>query len=182
MIRKLLAAAMLLLLSACSTAKVTDYRNNKPELVLEDYFLGRTIAYGIFEDRSGTVKNQFRVTIDGTFEGNVLTLDENFLYMDGRTENRLWKITKLADRSYQGYADGVVGTARGHTSGNAFHWTYVFDLPVNDTSYRLKFDDWMFLQEDNVLINRARVSKWGFSVGSVTIAFHKPDSASATTR
>jgi hypothetical protein len=180
MIKKLLSTALVLLLSACSTAKVTDYRDNKPELVLEEYFLGRTVAYGIFEDRSGTVKNQFRVTIDGTFKDNILILDENFLYMDGRTEKRLWKITKLADGSYEGYADGVVGTASGRTSGNAFHWTYVFDLPVDDTTYRLRFDDWMFLQQDNVLINRAHVSKWGFSVGSVTIAFHKPETASAT--
>ncbi|MBT7543721.1 MAG: DUF3833 family protein [Kordiimonadaceae bacterium] len=36
-------------------------------------------------------------------------------------------------------------------SGNAFNWIYVFDLPVGETSYKLKFNDWMFLQEDGVI-------------------------------
>ena len=32
---------------------------------------------------------------------------------------------------------------------------------------------------DRVLLNRARFSKFGFEVGSVTLAFEKPDSPKA---
>jgi hypothetical protein len=35
------------------------------------------------------------------------------------------------------------------------------------------FDDWMYLQPDGLLLNRAYVTKWGFAVGSVTLAFRK---------
>ncbi len=37
----------------------------------------------------------------------------------------------------------------------------------------MKFDDWMFLQPGGVVINRARVSKWGIDIGEVTLFFSK---------
>ncbi len=162
-----------LIVSGCSTIEVTDYKDNTPEFVLEEYFNGKTMAYGFFENRSGEVVNQFKVEINGAIEGDILTLDEDFTYIDGKVENRLWKIKILPDGYYEGTTNGVVGTASGQRSGNAFNWVYVFDLPVGDTSYELKFDDWMFLQDDGVMINRAYVTKWGFNVGSVTLSFYK---------
>ena len=51
------------------------------------------------------------------------------------------------------------------------------DLKVGDGSWRVSFDDWMFLQPDGVLVNRARVKKWGFEIGEVTLFFTKPQPA-----
>jgi hypothetical protein len=65
----------------------------------------------------------------------------------------------------------VVGTARGDAYGNAVNWRYDLDLRVNGKTWRMRFDDWMFLQPNGVLINRSRVSKWGIAVGEVTIIF-----------
>ncbi len=152
---------------------VSEYKQNSPEFILEEYFNGTTVAYGVFENRSGEVMNQFKVNITGSVEGDILTLDEDFIYRDGRLDKRVWKIKILPDGHYEGSTNGVIGIATGSRSGNAFNWVYVFDLPVKDKSYKLKFDDWMFLQQDGVLINRAFVSKWGFNVGSITLAFHK---------
>jgi len=161
------------ILTGCSTMDVTNFKQNTPEFILEEYFNGKTVAYGVFENRSGEVINQFSVNITGSVKGNVLTLDEDFIYKNGNVDKRLWKIDILPDGQYEGTTNGVIGTARGKRSGNAFNWVYVFDLPVGDTSYKLKFDDWMFLQDKNVMINRAFVTKWGFKVGSVTLSFYK---------
>lgn len=161
------------IITGCSSMNVTQYQENDPKLVLEEYFVGESTAYGVFEKRSGEVVNQFKVKITGTFEDNVLTLIEDFEYLNGKIEQRIWKINKLPDGYYEGTTNGVIGIAKGRVSGNAFNWQYVFDTAVGDTSYHLKFDDWMFLQEDGVLINRAHVSKWGFGVGSVTLSFYK---------
>ena len=38
---------------------------------------------------------------------------------------------------------------------------------------RLAFDDWMWRQDDNVIINRASVSKFGITVGEVLIFFQR---------
>jgi len=162
------------LLIGCTNMDVTDFKDGKPALVLEEYFDGRTVAAGLFQDRFGTVRRQFVVEIDGSWDGKVLRLVEDFIYSDGETEQRIWTLTKLDEHRYEGRADGVVGMAGGAAYGNAFNWRYTFDLKVGDGTWRVDFDDWMFLQEGGVLINKATVSKWGITLGEVTLAFHKP--------
>ena len=160
-------------LSGCSGMALDSFKDAKPELVLEDYFKGRTEAWGIFEDRFGKLRRQFKVTIDGTWDGKTLTLDERFKYDDGETDQRIWRITKLGQGKYEGTAADVIGIATGEASGNALNWRYDMDLKVGDGSFKVTFNDWMFLQSDGVLINRARVSKLGVEIGSVTLFFKK---------
>jgi hypothetical protein len=161
--------------------KPSDFAGREPRLVLEDYFSGRTRAWGLFEDRSRSVRRQFVVDIDGMWDGRVLTLDERFAYADGARERRVWRITKLGDHTYEGRADDVVGVATGVCYGNALNWRYCLRLAVHGRTLRLNFDDWMFLQADDVLINRAVVSKFGLTVGQVTIAFKKQPVAALAT-
>lgn len=157
-----------------------DFMNAQPRLVLEDYFQGKTRAWGIFEDRFGDLRRQFVVDITGTWDGRELMLDERFRYSDGQLDQRIWRITKLDEHRYEGRAADVVGTATGSAYGNAANWRYNLDLKVGDGTWRVAFDDWMFLQPDGVLINRARVRKWGFEIGEVTIVFSRPESRPPT--
>ena len=159
--------------------KPEDFAGREPELRIEDYFDGQTKAWGIFEDRFGTLRRQFEVEIDGTWDGETLTLVEDFVYADGETEQRIWRINKSGGHGYVGYADGVVGEAVGEAYGNALNWRYKFDLKVGDRTWTVTFDDWLFLQSDGVLINRATVTKFGILLGEVTLFFRKPDSNQA---
>ena len=152
---------------------IMDFKGGNPTLVLEDYFLGNTYASGLFRDRFGSVKRQFSVVITGTWDGSVLQLDEDFLYDDGETEQRVWHVTKLEAGRYQGRTDDVIGTADGIACGNAFHWTYDFNLRVGNSTLQAAFDDWMFLQPGGFLLNQARVSKWGVTLGNLLISFSK---------
>ena len=167
------AFAALLLLNGCSAPKVQDYAQTQPKLDLFTYFAGQTQAYGQFQDRSGVVKRRFKVAITGTLNDDVLTLDERFVYDDGEKEQRVWLIKRLGDNLYSGTAGDVIGEAVGHSAGSVFSWRYTLDLPYKDSSIQVKFDDWMFLQSDGVMLNRAQVSKWGFNVGEVTLFFSK---------
>ena len=146
-----------------------------PRLVLEEYFAGRTRAWGLFEDRFGTVRRQFVVDIEGTWDGRELVLDEHFTYSDGETDRRVWRIIKTGDHAYEGRATDVVGTAEASAYGNAVHWRYELDLKVENDTWRVHFDDWMFLQPDGVLMNRSRVSKFGLDIGEVTLVFQRLD-------
>ena len=110
--------------------KPDDFANNNPKLILEEYFVGKTRAWGIFEDRFGKVKRQFVVDIEGTWDGTTLTLNENFLYSDGEKSFRQWRISKSKDGVYNGQADDVIGMASGVAAGNALNWTYVLDLKI----------------------------------------------------
>jgi len=46
-------------------------------------------------------------------------------------------------------------------------------LKIKDSTIKVRFDDWMFLQEKGVLINRAEVKKFGITLGVVSITFLK---------
>jgi len=161
------------MLAGCSSPKITDYAAQKPTLELDQYFTGRVLAHGIFQKRGGEVARRFTVVIDCHWEGNQGVLDEHFTYSDGTTERRVWRLTKHADGRYTGRADDVVGEATGQTSGNAFRWNYTLRLPVDDSVYEVQFDDWMFLIDDRVMLNRATMSKFGIRLGEVLLSFTK---------
>ncbi len=165
---------MSLVLSGCNSMKPENFQANIPVLDLFSYFDGKTKAWGIFEDRFGNIRRQFEVDIDGKIEDNNLTLVENFTYMDGETDQRIWQIRKTNENHFEGLADDVIGVAKGVVSGNALNWKYDLNLKVGESTYVVNFDDWMFLQTGGVMINRAKVRKWGIEVGQVTLFFTKP--------
>lgn len=177
--RRLLVALplALLALTGCETMTPDQFKGGTPKLDLFAYFQGQTKAWGLFEDRFGKVRRQFQVDIQGTLADGTLTLDEGFRYDDGELARRVWTIRRDGPDTYVGRADDVVGEARGRAAGNALNWTYTLDLPVGGSTWRVTFDDWMFLQPGGVLLNRARVAKWGVEIGSVTLFFKKPDAA-----
>jgi hypothetical protein len=67
----------------------------------------------------------------------------------------------------------VVGEAQGTAAGNALNWRYVLDLKVGEQRYHVDFDDWMVLMDDEVMLNRAVMSKFGINLGEVTLSFRK---------
>ncbi|WP_257287746.1 MULTISPECIES: DUF3833 domain-containing protein [unclassified Endozoicomonas] len=149
------------------------YTQDQPVLTIEQYFQGMTYARGEFVDRFGNIRNHFEVIMKGWTEGDELILDEDFIYEDGSTSNRLWKIKILADRHYEGRASDLIGLATGRSQGNTFNWTYEMNLPIKGINWRVKFDDWLFLQENGQILNIADVSKWGFTLGTLNFYFSK---------
>jgi hypothetical protein len=173
--RTLLLAAALgtALLSACSTPQVGDYAKETPVLDLRAYFNGTLDAYGIFTDRSGKVVKRFSVVMNCSWQGDAGVLDEAFSYSDGTTQRRVWRLTRHANGRYTGQADDVVGSAEGQQSGNAFHWAYTLALPVDGRVVNVQFDDWMYLMNDKLMLNKAAMKKWGVGLGEVTLSFTK---------
>lgn len=161
-------------LAGCSSVRIDDYRDTSPALDLFAYFAGETRAWGIFQDRSGMLKRRFTVDIVGRVDGDELTLEEDFVYDDGELQRRVWRIRRIDATRFEGRADDVIGVAQGAIAGSALNWRYTLRLPVGDRNFDVQFDDWMWLQPDGVLINRARVSKFGLRVGEVTLFFNKP--------
>ena len=101
-------------------------------------------------------------------------LEEDFEYSDGVRERRVWTIRHLGGGRYSGSASDVVGQASGEAAGNALRWRYSLKLPVGGSVYEVDFDDWMFLVDDRVMLNKARMSKFGVHLGDVTLSFQKP--------
>lgn len=154
----------------------TKYESLQPSMRLEEYFNGPIKAWGFIQDRSGNITVRFDVEMVGTWEGNKGKLEEVFTYYDtGRVDKRTWEITKLDNNRYEGKAGDIIGIAQGHFHGNAMNWSYEMDVPVDDTHYRLKFDDWMWAMNDGVVINRSYLKKFGITVAELTVFMQKQD-------
>ncbi|MBC7598688.1 MAG: DUF3833 domain-containing protein, partial [Polaromonas sp.] len=146
-------------------------------LDLRQYFKGTVDAYGVFTDRSGKVIKRFTVVMTCSWQGppgfETGVLDEAFTYSDGSTGRRIWTLKRSADGRYVGTAADVLGEAAGEEKGNAFRWGYTLKLPVDGKIVEVQFDDWMYLMNDKVMLNKAVMSKFGIRLGEVTLTFVK---------
>jgi hypothetical protein len=168
-----LAAAVPLALGGCASPSPADYASQSPPLDLKQYFNGKLLAHGIFTDRSGKVVQRFTVAITGSWVGDTGTLDEQFTYADGRRQQRVWTLQRGADGRYTGKAADVLGEAQGLAAGNALNWHYTLLLPVDGRTWEVQFDDWMFLVDERVMLNRAVMSKFGIRLGEVLLSFQR---------
>ena len=166
-----LGAVVAVGLTGCASPSIDDYAQEKPVLDLRSYFNGKVDAWGVFTDRNGQVVKRFTVEMTCTWQGDQGVLDEDFVYSDGTRDKRIWRLTHLGDGRYEGRADDVVGSATGQTRGNTFRWGYTLALPVNGMVLNVSMDDWMYLMNDRVMLNKARMSKWGVHLGDVTLSF-----------
>jgi hypothetical protein len=141
-------------------------------LDLQTYFVGRCQAWGMVMNRIGKVERRFRVEIAGHLDGDALVLDENFIFDDGETDQRVWQINHHGD-TVSGRAADVIGKAGGEITGPLLQWSYDVALTVRGHKVRVGFDDWMTLADDNVMLSRAVIRKFGFRVADVFISFRK---------
>ena len=178
-VARFLAVVLVVGLAACGGPDLDDHEGQEPALVLEEYFDGRLTAHGVFQDRFGDVRRTFVVEAVGVWDGETLTLTEDFVYEDGSTEQRIWELRPEGGGRWTGTAAGVVGTAEGEVRGNAFNWRYTIDLETPDGTLRATFDDWMWLLDDRVMVNRAYVSKWGVEIGQLSIFFRRDEPLTA---
>lgn len=172
---KSVGLALTLALTGCAgSIEGEQYVQQSPKFDLYSFFDGKVKAWGIAQGRSGEIKQRFTVDINGRVEGEKLILDESFTYSlgEGPTE-RVWEITPAGTNRFNGKAGDILGTAEGISYGNAFNFSYKMDLPVDDTTYEVGFDDWFFAMDDNTMMNRSYITKFGVVVAEVTIFMQK---------
>ncbi len=171
--KRLLLMSLLALVTGCSPVNLDAYRNTSPALDLKTFFDGHLLVHGMLQNRAGKVTRRFTATIDAHWEGEEGVLDEHFIFDDGEEQQRVWRLRHLGDGRYSGTAGDVVGTAEGSISGAVFRWRYQLDVPYGDGSIVVNMDDWLYLVDEEHLMNRTRLSKFGFTVGELTIMIRK---------
>ena len=153
--------------------KIEDFANTNPEFKLMEFFEGNVKAWGIVEDRFGNIRRQFKVDMKGTIENDILTLEEDFVYGDGEIDKRIWKFSKLDEKTYKGLANDIIGEAIAKEQGNAFNMKYKMDLDLGFAELRANFNDWMFKIDEETIINKATINKFGLNIATVTLFFRK---------
>ncbi|WP_035721210.1 DUF3833 domain-containing protein [Francisella sp. W12-1067] len=174
LILKIGAIIMVFGLFGCSI-NISDYKEETPKLDLKKYLQGKIVGNGIIQDYKGKVIKKFDFSGDASWDNDTGTFDEHMTYYDGQKDHRIWRIKKISDNYYEGTTDDVIGIAKIYVEGNAMNWQYQMRIPVGDKKYTINFDDWMYLMNDDVLINKNSFKKFGLNVGSLTLFMHKQE-------
>lgn len=161
--------------AGCSGMDINDYRDATPKLDLQAYLNGNIKGYGIVQDRSGNVTRRFDFSGHAFWNGDKGVFDEKIVYTNGTIESREWIFSKISESQYEATTADVIGKADIRISGNSMNWKYVMDVKVDNSTYRLNFDDWMFLIDEKHLINRNYFKKFGFTVGELTLYMEKQE-------
>ena len=175
-IKPILLIISLILITSCSgnqAMKPQDFKDKEPRLIIEEYLTGNVKAWGVLQNRSGKVTRQFSANLNGSWDGKQLILKEQFNWDDGEVQNREWTIDKIDENNYEGTAGDVFGKAKGYSYGPAFKFEYVLLVPVKGKVMKITFDDWIFMQDERVAINRATMTKFGIKVAELTVMFVK---------
>lgn len=164
------------MLAACSTTSLDSYALNKPVLSLEGFFNGNLTAHGVVKNRSGEVTRYFTAHINAYWRDangiNTGTLEEKFVFDDGEIQYRTWILTPTA-WGYAATAGDVIGTGAAQLRGNAMQLDYTLEINYKGAPLQLKVEDWMWLIDENTLLNESTLRKWGFKVGSVQLVIQK---------
>jgi hypothetical protein len=145
---------------------------------IERDLLGPTVGRGRFTSITGSDR-AFTAYLDGSFDGAVFTLVEDFDYDDGEKDRKTWRLTKTGEGEWRGTREDVVGEARGYQDGPAFRLEYRVDIPMkNGGKRRVGFRDVLILRTDGTVYNRAKVGWRGLAVGEVELVITRPGSAS----
>ena len=122
---------------------------------------------------SSSIKNEAGKLSSNIQEGDVFILNETFLYDNGEEEFRRWEITKTGERTYEGNSSDIIGVAKGERLGNAVNWHYTLKLKYGDGILNVKFDDWLIMQDEKNVFNKATMKKFGVRLGDVYLFFRK---------
>ena len=159
-------------LSGCSVS-VHQYKDEKPPLIVEDFFSGDLEAFGVVAERSGKVIKRFSCDMHGSWDGHTLVLAEDFTWSDGSHQKRVWRLTRQVNGTFSGTADDVVGVAFGEVAGNTLHLTYDLAVTVDGSTKILNVDDWLYLVTDSVMMNHSRLTKFGLDAAEVILTIQK---------
>ena len=85
--KKFIVLFLLILTTGCANKmKPTDFKDQKPRLVIENYLSGNVKAWGVLQNRFGKVTRQFKADLNGKWDGSQLILNEVFDWNDGERQ------------------------------------------------------------------------------------------------
>ena len=160
---------------AQTATKIEDaYLQKVPKnFVPEDFFSGDLTASGMFIDRFGNIQKRFSATVLCEPANDGFVLNEHFTFDDGKTETRIWHISRQSQNQYIGKTDDVKDKAKGTLTEIGLLWRYDFYLDLFGKRVLVNFNDKMIMQSSDVVLNHATITKFGFKLGELFISFHR---------
>lgn len=138
-------------------------------LVLEEFFSAPIRVEGFFQKSWSRARLGIAIDIVPSWDGKVLSLDERFVYSDGTTDHKIWRLEKTGPGTYAGTRADMIGVGRVWTEGRAVRLQYVLTM----VGMGFYFDELMILFDNGTLVGRSTVRKWGIVVGRVDLTMRR---------
>ncbi len=140
------------------------------------FFTGHTHSWGVIESRSGAPTERIVTDSHGAADGSGrLLMVQTLSFQDGKTQQRDWTLWRSGADRFDATANDMVGTAKGESEGNIFHWQWVLARAPGNSVMNVTMNQWMYRLGDHSVMIRTTVSKFGVIVAEVTEHFTNPE-------
>ena len=138
-------------------------------LVLEQFFSGPVRVEGFFLNLWSRARLGIGIDIVPRWDGRVLSLDERFVFTDGQTDHKVWRLEKTGPGTYNGSREDMIGIGRVWTEGHLVRLNYVLLI----LGIGFTFNETMSLGEDGRLLGRSTLTKWRIPIGRVELEMRR---------
>jgi hypothetical protein len=157
--------------------KPEDYTAQGPQFDLRRHLNGPILCEGVIFGPTGRVASRFVADMDARWEGNSGVMTEEFRYDSGATQSRRWVLTLGNDGAVRAEAPDVIGTGTGKQVGSALKLSYRIRLPEDAGGHVLDATDWMYLTDNDTIINRSQFRKYGIKVAELVATMRRKEAA-----
>jgi len=145
--------------------RVDDYKA-RTALDPKQALAGKLAVEGVLYGPFGRVVSRFTAEMDCVWEGDQLTITEQFWYDSGTEQTRKWVLTLGPDAQLRGGASDIFD-AVGKVAGDALSLSYRLKLPAAAGGHVVAVKDWMYALTNGTLVNRSQMRKFGFKVAEL---------------
>lgn len=171
---RILILCAALISAGCANMKPSDFKEGRPLFDPIEFFSGRTASSGVLETPRGAPMQRVTTKTSGRRQDDVLYLEQDLHFGDGKRQSRSWRIRRLDAHRYEGTANDIIGVASGEAYGNVFHWSFTLASSPGNSLMNVRMSQWMYLQPGGrTLINHSTIRKAGFVVAQVTEQFRR---------
>lgn len=150
-----------------------DYAAMEPAFDIRQHLSGPMTCEGVIYGPTGRVTSRFTADMHGRWDGNAGTLAEHFRYDSGTTQDREWRLTLRDGGRIRADADDLVGHGQGMQKGCAVQLRYTIRLPEGAGGHALDVTDWLYLIDENTIVNRSQFRKYGIKVAELVATMRK---------
>ena len=154
--------------------KPQDYAHKTPVFDIREHFNGNILCEGMIYGPFGRVTSRFVAQMQAEWDGDTCKMVEYFNYDSGLKQTREWTLTLHPDGCIAADAPDLRGTGQGRQLGAAVQLQYRIKLPPSAGGHVLDVVDWMYLLDNDTIMNRSQFRKFGIKVAEL-VATMRPE-------
>ena len=152
-----------------------DVSQREPQALfdLSDFLHGTVQIEGCFKLWLSGLTLNFSGEARGRWGDDVLVLDEDFQYDNGRREQRTWRFHFKSDGSFTSTCADVIGGGAGRHGKHGASHTYIFRLPFGRNGLAVRIKEAYQPLDDARVLCTAKLSKWGIPFAKMTMRIER---------